>query len=137
MQLSCKNLSLVFVAGALGGLANSLCVWLLGAVGMPQVLGVKLAPMLTPPWLYQRLVWGGLWGLLFLWPLRLWPYEVRGLLFSLGPSLATFFLVLPLQAHKGLFGWQLGALTPLFVLFYNAIWGVVAGLWLRLTERAG
>jgi hypothetical protein len=136
MRLSSKNLSLLFTAGALGGLANSLCVWGLGALGLPLALGVKLAPALSAPWLYQRLVWGGLWSVLFLLPQPRWPYEVRGLFFSLGPSLATFFLVLPLQAHKGLFGFQLGALTPLFVLFYNAVWGVVAGLWLRLTEKA-
>ena len=136
MRVSCKNLSLLFVAGALGGLVNSLVVWGLGTLGLPQALGVKLAPALSPPWLYQRLVWGGLWAFLFLLPLRRWPYEVRGLLFSLGPSLATFFLVLPLQAHKGLLGLQLGALTPVFVLFYNAVWGVIAGLWLRLTEKA-
>jgi hypothetical protein len=135
VEVSYKNISLVFVAGCLGGLANSLCMWLLGAVGAPQALGVNLAPALTAPWLYQRLFWGGLWAFLFLLPLRRWSYAVRGLLYSLGPSLATFFIVLPLQAQKGVFGFKLGYLTPLFVLFYNAIWGFVAGLWLHLAKK--
>jgi len=137
MEVSYKNLSLVFVAGALGGLMNSLAVWFLGALGVPQALGVKLAPTLTAPWLYQRLVWGGLWAFLFLLPLRKWPYAMRGLIFSLGPSLATWFIVLPFQAQKGVFGFQLGYLTPLFVLFYNGIWGVVAGFWLHLAKKTG
>jgi len=136
MEVSYKNISLVFVAGFLGGLVNGLCIWGSGALGVPQALGVKLAPALTASWLYPRLVWGGLWAFLFLLPLRRWPYAVRGLLYSLGPSLVTFFIVLPLQAQKGVFGFQLGYLTPLFVLFYNGIWGFVAGLWLHLAKKA-
>jgi hypothetical protein len=39
--------------------------------------------------------------------------------------------VFPLKAHKGVGGLELGYLTPLFVVFYNAIWGYTAGLWLK------
>jgi len=49
--------------------------------------------------------------------------------------LATCFLVLPLQAHKGVLGLQLGSLTPALVLFYNAVWGVAAGWWLSLVQE--
>ena len=134
MKISVTNLSLVFAAGALGGLLNSVAVWFFGAVGVTAALGVHLAPPLTPPWLYQRLVWGGIWGWLFLLPLKGWPYPRRGLLYSLGPTLVTCFLVLPYQAHKGVLGLQLGYLTPVLVLFYNAVWGLVAGLWLQLAK---
>jgi len=34
-------------------------------------------------------------------------------------------------ADKGVGGLALGALTPLFVLFFNAVWGVVAAWWLE------
>jgi len=34
-----------------------------------------------------------------------------------------------------LLGLDLGTLTPLFVLFFNAIWGLTAALWLRLGEK--
>jgi hypothetical protein len=133
MEFSAKNLSLTFTAGCVGGLVNLLFVWQFGAWGVPQVLGVQLAPAYSTPWLYNRLVWGGLWGFLFLLPLRNLSFPARGLLYSLGPSLVQMLVVFPFQAQKGLLGLQLGYLTPVFVLFYNAAWGLAAGLWLRLT----
>jgi hypothetical protein len=45
----------------------------------------------------------------------------------------ALLVVLPFQAQKGFFGWQLGCLTPVLVLFYNAVWGLAAGWWLKLT----
>jgi hypothetical protein len=129
--LSVKEVSLTFAAGVLGGLANSLAVWLCGAAGLSQLLGVNLAPQLTPAWLYPRLVWGGLWGWLFLLPLPRLTYPTRGLLLGLGPSLVQIFLVFPLKAHKGVGGLELGILTPLLVLFFNAIWGLTTAMWLK------
>jgi hypothetical protein len=73
--------------------------------------------------------------LLFLAPLGRVSFPVRGLLFSLGPSLAQLFWVFPLKAQKGILGLQLGALTPLLVLFYNTVWGVAAGWWLNLVRQ--
>ena len=64
-----RNTSLVFAAGCLGGLFNSLAVWIFGELGITAALGVKIAPQLSPAFLYPRLVWGGIWGLLFLLPL--------------------------------------------------------------------
>jgi hypothetical protein len=135
MNLSLKNLSLVFVAGRVGGLLNCLAVWLFGWLGITQALGVQIAPPFTTVLLYSKLVWGGIWGLLFLIPLGQVSFPVRGLLFGLGPSLVQLFVVFPLQAHKGILGLQLGALTPLFVLFYNAVWGLAAGWWVNLVRR--
>jgi len=130
-SLSVKEVSLTFAAGVLGGLANSLAVWLLGAVGLTGLLGVALAPQLTPAWLYPRLVWGGLWGWLFLLPRPKLTYPSRGIIFSLGPSLVQIFVVFPLKAHKGVGGMELGTLTPLLVLFFNAVWGLVTAVWLK------
>lgn len=62
-------------------------------------------------------------------------FPARALLFSLGPSLVQLLVVFPYQAQKGILGLQLGYLTPVFVLFYNAIWGLVTGWWLELTEK--
>ena len=61
-----RNLALSYAAGSAGGVANSLMVWLCGASGITAAFGVAIAPPLTPAWLYPRVVWGGLWGLLFL-----------------------------------------------------------------------
>ena len=131
MNFSLKNLSLVFAAGLWGALLNSLALWLFGLLHITTALGVHLAPPLTPAFLYPRLVWGGLWGLLFFLPLGRLSFTARGLLLSLGPSLAQLFWVFPLKAHQGVLGLHLGVLTPVFVLFFNAVWGVAAGLWLQ------
>jgi hypothetical protein len=133
MDLTMRNLSLVFVAGCWGALLNSLAVWSFGALGIAPALGVKIAPALTPAFLYPRLVWGGLWGLLFLIPLGRRSFLARGLLFSLGPTLVQLFVVFP-HVHKGVMGLQLGYLTPLMVVFYNVVWGLGAGLWLNWTR---
>lgn len=129
MKAIFRVVSLVFAAGCAGGLANSLALWFLGQAGITTALGVKLAPALTPPWLYPRLVWGGIWGGLFLIPLFRNSVLLRGLLYSLGPSFVQLFVVFPARG-KGAMGLELGALTPLFVLFFNAVWGVTAAFWL-------
>jgi hypothetical protein len=130
-----KKISLVFAAGCLGGLLNSLAVWIFGAFGITAALGVKIAPALSAPWLYPRLVWGGIWGLLFLLPLLQRRILAQGLIFSLGPTLVQLFVVLPMKANKGVMGLDLGLLTPVFVFFFNAIWGVAAAIWLRWANK--
>lgn len=126
-------LSLVYAAGSVGGLINSLAVWLLGFLGITTALGISIAPQLSAAWLYPRLVWGGLWGFLFLIPLgksRL----LRGVIYSLGPTLVQLFIVFPLKDGKGMMGMDLGALMPLLVIIANAVWGVVTSYWLAWIE---
>ena len=130
-----KNISMVFAAGCLGGLVNSLAVWIFGDLGINAVLGVRIAPALTPQWLYPRIIWGGIWGLLFLLPLMRSRILSRGIIFSLGPTLVQLFVVLPLKAGKGYMGLDLGTLTPLLVFFFNAIWGIATAIWLRWAGR--
>jgi hypothetical protein len=126
-----RKLTVVFCAGVLGGLANSLAVWLFGVYGFNKALDVRISPDLSAPWLYQRLIWGGIWGVLFLLPL-LQSHPVRkGLLLSLGPTLVQLFVIFPYKTHDGMLGLELGALTPLVILAVNAIWGIVAALWAK------
>jgi hypothetical protein len=129
-----KKLTLVFSAGCLGGLTNSLIVWFFGIAGITSAFGVKIAPVLSPSWLYPRLIWGGIWGLLFLLPILRKKSYLQGLLFSLGPTIVQLFIVFPFKAQKGLLGLELGMLTPLFVLIFNAVWGITVAVWLRLVE---
>lgn len=129
-----RSLSLVFAAGCFGALANSLAVWAFGHFGINAALGVKLAPALTPAWLYPRIVWGGLWGFLFLLPVLQRAWFWRGLALSLGPTLVQCFVVFPLVAKKGYLGLELGLLTPLLVLLFNAIWGWATDIWLHLSK---
>lgn len=129
-----RKISLLFAAGCLGGLINSLTVWGFGVAEITSAQGVSIAPQLTPTWLYPRIVWGGLWGILFLMTWRRYSWFLRGLVFSLGPTLVQLFIVFPYKANKGMAGLDLGSLTPAFVVFFNAVWGVTTASWLKLTR---
>ena len=129
-----RRLGLVFAAGALGGLANGLVVWLFGEWGITGALGVKIAPALTPAMLYPRIVWGGIWGVLFLLPFFKVSFLKQGVLYSLGPVLVQLFVVFPYKAGKGMGGLDLGLSTPVFVVVFNVVWGVVAAFYLKMTK---
>lgn len=134
MRKFLRTLALVFAAGCLGGAANSLAVWGFGAAGITAAAGVKIAPALTPSWLYPRIVWGGIWGALFILPVLRRRHLLRGVLLSFGPTLVQLLVVFPIKAHKGNFGLDLGLWTPAFVVFFNAVWGVTAALWLKIVQ---
>lgn len=126
--------SLAFVGGLLGALVDSFNIWWLGQAGITGSLGIGLRPAFTLPWLYPRLVWGGIWGLLLLLPLLPRRPISRGVLVSLVPSAMVLLVVFP-GMGKGLFGLGFGLLTPVLVILLNFIWGAVAGLWLKLGNR--
>jgi hypothetical protein len=126
-------LSLVYAAGSVGGLINSLAVLLVGFSGITTALGIGIAPPLSAAWLYPRLVWGGLWGFLFLIPFGKSPF-LRGVIYSVGPTLVQLFIVFPFKDDKGMMGMDLGVLTPLLVIIANMVWGVVTSYWLAWIE---
>ena len=132
MQQLLKHVSLAYAAGNVGAVVNSLAAWLFGALGISAALGVKMAPALTVGWLYPRLVWVVLWGLLFMLPCLRGSPLLRGLVFSIGPTLGQLFVVFPLSLGKGMLGLDLGSLTPVLVILFNAIWGIVTSYWLEL-----
>jgi hypothetical protein len=129
-----KKLMIFFAAGTLGALANSLTVWLFGDLGISASLGVAISPSLTPAWLYPRLVWGGLWGLLFILPMLQSRPLLKGTLLSLFPTLVQLFVVFPYKTRYGIAGLELGLLTPLLVLLFNWVWGVVTALAIRFAR---
>jgi hypothetical protein len=133
VRSAARSLSLCFAAGAAGGLANSLALWAAGQLGLTGALGVAIAPGLSPGWLYPRLVWGGLWGALLLLPIA-GGWLRRGLLISLAPALFQLFVVFPYWQGRGMLGVELGELTPVVVLASNAVWGVAAAGWLKVTK---
>ena len=130
-----RKISFYFAAGSLGGVVNSIALWLFGAYGINTALQVAIHPRLTPGWLYPRIVWGGIWGALFVLPLFSRSWLRQGLIFSLGPSAVQLLVVFPSQTPHGLFGLGLGQLTPLVVLAVNAVWGLTASFWLRAIAR--
>ncbi len=129
-----KNLLICFSAGCLGALANSLVAWQFGEQGIARLLGVSIAPALTPSWLYPRIVWGGIWGLLFILPFLKSRFLLKGSLLSLFPTAVQLFYIFPHVAGKGFAGMDLGMWTPLLVVVYNWVWGVVTGLTIRFSR---
>lgn len=129
-----RRISAAFTGGALGGLVDSFNIWALGELGVTAALGIGLRPAFTAPWLYPRLVWGGLWGLLFLLPLLRGRTLLRGMLFSLAPSAFVLLVAFP-GMGKGLLGLGFGTLTPLLVVALNLLWGVVGATWYRSGSR--
>ncbi|MCD6271515.1 MAG: hypothetical protein J7K30_01415 [Deltaproteobacteria bacterium] len=128
-----KKILIFFAAGCLGALVNSIAVWLFGDLGITSSFGVSISPSLTPGWLYPRIVWGGLWGLLFFLPMLNSKLLMKGTVLSLFPTAVQLFVVFP-KAHKGMAGLGLGLYTPLFVLFFNLVWGVVTALTIKLQK---
>jgi hypothetical protein len=129
-----NKLLVLFSAGCIGALANSLVVWLFGYFGITSSFGVSISPSLTPAWLYPRIVWGGIWGLFFILPVLQSKLILKGTILSLLPTAVQLFIVFPLKAHKGIAGLELGLYTPVFVLFFNWVWGVVTVLSIKVAR---
>lgn len=125
-----KGISGAFCGGALGGFVDSFNIWFMGRVGISDLIGLGMKPEFSAPWLYQRMVWGGIWMLLLLLPLWRGRIILRGMVFSLLPSAMMLLMVLP-SMGKGLFGLGFGAVTPLVVVGLNLVYGIVASLWHR------
>jgi hypothetical protein len=129
-----KKLLICFSAGALGALVNSIALWGAGSYGVMSALGVSLSPALTHQWLYPRIVWGGLWGFLFILPVMDAKVFGKGMVMSLFPTLFQLLVVFPHMAHKGMFGLGLGEFTPLLVFIFNAIWGIATAITIKLAR---
>ena len=125
-----------FAAGAFGALINSLAIWAAGAHHLTARLGVRIAPHLAADWLYPRIVWGALWGFLFILPVLPGRWWLRGIVLSLAPTAFQLLYLFPRESGHGLLGIGLGTLTPVFVLAANALWGLAAAWLLQMTGRA-
>jgi hypothetical protein len=129
-----QNLSCLFSAGAVGGLCNGLIVWLFGYLGITAMMNVQIAPPLTSPFIYSKIVWGGIWGFIVILPIFNKHLVAKGFILSLFPSLVQLLVVFPMRDNKEFFGLALGSWVPLLVLFYNFIWGLVAVYWYRFCK---
>lgn len=129
-----KRILIYFAAGCLGALANSIAVWLSGDMGISGALGVSISPQLSADWLYPRIVWGGIWGELFFLPLLRSKPISKGTLLSLFPTAVQLFIVFPYKAKKGIAGMELGIFTPVFVIVFNWIWGIVTSLTIKFSR---
>ncbi len=120
----------VLVAGALGGLTNSIVVWLLGALGVTPALGFSMAPEFTFEWLFRRVFASALWGLIFLIPIyKNFPVK-KGAVLSILPWLSSALIVFPMRIDVGIWGLGFGLGTPIWTLLFAAIWGITGTLFL-------
>lgn len=125
-----RKISAAFTGGAIGGFVDSFNIWAMGKTGISDMIGLAMKPEFNAPWLYQRMVWGGIWMLLLLLPVMNNRAIVRGMLFSLLPSAMMLFMVLP-SMGKGTLGLGFGMITPLVVVGLNLVYGIVAATWHR------
>ena len=127
-----RRAALYYAAASLGGLAVVLTAWSLGQIGVAEALGVAIEPALDLPWIYRLVVWGGLWGVIFLLPLKLEPLWLKALVLTLAPVLAALVIFAPMRGGA-LFALDRGALAPLYIYLINIPWGLATayvGRWL-------
>jgi hypothetical protein len=129
-----RHASLAFTAGALGALANRIGLWILGLLTVIPPTHISFpVPEPMKLWLYTAIVWGGLWGFLFLIPWRT-SWWLRGIVFGFGPSLGVWLVIYPYLAHAGFFGVNHGVMALVIpFLLNNIVWGLVASWWYDLT----
>jgi hypothetical protein len=126
-----RKISGAFTGGAIGGLVDSINIWVLSHIGITSLLGVSMKPEFAAPWLYQRMVWSGIWMLLLLLPFYKNRVILRGCLFSLLPSAMMLFMVFP-GMGKGFLGLGFGTMTPILVVGLNFIYGIIAAFWYKI-----
>jgi hypothetical protein len=80
-------------------------------------------------------VWGGIWGFLFLLPLKKISYVSLGIIYSLPQTLIALLVMAP-RMGRGLLAWQQGWTTPILILFFGIIWGATTGLWLKWSRES-
>lgn len=69
--------------------------------------------------------------MLFILPMLKSKLLLKGTILSLFPTAIQLFVVFPLKADKGIAGLELGLYTPLFVVFFNWVWGVATALTIK------
>ncbi len=129
-----KNALTVFGAGCLGALVMCVVMWLCSRHGITQSLGVAIGGSIAPQWMYPRLIWGGLWGLLFLLPIFASSLLARSFVLALIPTLVQLFVIYPFYQGKGVAGLSLGLLTPFVVFFFFGVWAFTTALVLRFSR---
>jgi hypothetical protein len=129
-----KNALVVFAAGCLGALVQCVVMWLFSRYGITHSLHVNLPGSIAPGWLYPRIVWGGLWGFLFLLPILSSSLFARSIVIALIPAGVTLFILYPFYEGKGFAGLSLGMLTPFLVLFFFWVWSFASIVTLKLAK---
>lgn len=121
--------ALCYAAGTAGALAEGGAVWVLRQFAVSAGFAAQLAGA-QHGGLYARLVWAGLFGLLFALPMLRSSLLLRGVLVG---SLVALLqaLIIPLLQHAGL---HLLAWSTLWLWLASVVWGIAAAAVLRLLQ---
>ncbi|MDB6063122.1 MAG: hypothetical protein JWM78_3225 [Verrucomicrobiaceae bacterium] len=130
MQQWLRQGALCYSAGTVGGLAKGGLILACERSSLTSAFADQLAQVLHPTSFYTRLVWAGVYGLLFLLPFVRGSWLMRGLVWALVVSLLQL-VVFPLWQHGGL---HILTLTTLSLLVLNCVWGLTTASMLRLIE---
>jgi hypothetical protein len=123
-----RQLSLAFAAGGVGVIALVVFLWIVRDAGVLTSLGLHAPKPKMPDFLYSRIVWGGLWALLFVLPVMSRQWLLRGLAVGVLASLASIFYFNP--------AWKNAAFSFVLLIFVaNAVWGIIASGWYRAVSR--
>ncbi len=127
-----KTLPLCFAAGCFGALVNIAVVWIFDNFGIMEALQVRMPIAYSAEWMYQRIVWGGIWGFLFMLPLYKSSILMKGTIISLIPSLFQLFYVFPQLMGADVAGLNYGVLTPALILILTWVWGIATALGIKM-----
>ncbi len=136
MQRGSALIAVCFTAGLIGALFSNGALWLSVKSQLTTYAGVAISPDFGLPWLYPRLLFGGLWGLVYYLTVgarrtrRRWVR--KGLWVSLLPTAVQLLILFPYCEGKDLLGLSLGSLTPAFIFAQYLIWGFFTGFFTRL-----
>lgn len=119
-----RRAALYYAAASLGGLAVVLTAWCLGQLGVPRAIGVAVNPPLELGSIYRSMVWGGIWGFIFLPPVSIRPLWLKGLLYTLAPVLAALIYFGPARGDV-MFALDRGEFAPFYIYLINIPWGLV------------
>ena len=133
-NITMKNALVVFAAGCLGALIQCVVMWLFTRYGITHSLNVNLPGSIAPAWLYPRVVWGGLWGFLFLLPILSSSVFARSFVLALIPTCVQLFIIYPIYQGRGVAGLSLGMLTPFLVFFFFWVWALVTAITLKIAK---
>jgi len=129
-----RNVLLVFAAGSLAALLQIILMNLAVRYGFTHHMGVRLEVSYYPAWLYPRIVWGGLWGFVFLLPMLASSTWLRSFVLCLIPTLVQLFIIYPFYEGRGVAGMSLGVLTPLVVLLFWWLWALATSFILKFAR---
>jgi len=131
-----QRAAIYFAAAALGGLCVVLTAWAFGRYGIADIFGVKIKPQLAKGLIYKQVVWGGLWGFIFLLPFRFRFWWIKGLVLTLAPVIAALVYFIPARGGA-MFALHAGALAPVYIYLINIPWGLVTAFLGRMLKADG